>query len=732
MYEKRTSKQLFIIASVGIIFSAFLTNTSAAVISDIQNHEVTKKCTSSEVCNKDYLEAVERVKNNLDTRVNPCENFYQFVCGKSKPFDLSEKKGLEEHPVNKRVQDLIKKGTGLVNFKPFKLIDDLYKTCMSNQAIGQQALDLLRDIIKKLGNWSLLEGKNWKESDFDWIEFTIETKKIGLNFNNFLDFETLLYPEKHNLLLKYQIHIPPQEFKRNISSSSDPLIIAYRNYITKVSALLYKQGSAEKINEIIEFERKISEIHLCNPTNNQSAETTLEKLNKKFPLVNWHKLIDSVILRNLKTPVKISEITLIEPSTLSDFIKLLEKTPKRVQANYALWKVIQSAISYLTEEYRELKREYCLTQNCKNTTRALSCVGVIKRYLGPAVNLLYAKNYYSSEIDKIITDMITNIKGGFIEAVLNTVIRIEELRKSQIEMISNIKFVIGYAEKDKSDQDFVKYYENLEIDTSNYFQTLLNLELFDVESKFDNVTSLGAKNLIDPVETLHPVSTLGRIDIPMAMLQNFVFDINYPMYMNYAYVGSAIMKEVENITNVSIRRSKMTNEKIYSKKILSPVNKTDNSNQSNGIKKIDDEVKPISHWSHSNHTYEEIRDHLLSYPTQSAVSKIVVYKMSYLAYQQWVTKNGIEHTLPELPYTNNQLFWIHMLQSACEGPSHELKFIYDKYTVSEIFLMKILTEFPKFIDDFKCPNDYYNNNTILRYYNFLSVSFIHFYRQESS
>lgn len=122
---------------------------------------------------------------------------------------------------------------------------------------------------------------------------------------------------------------------------------------------------------------------------------------------------------------------------------------------------------------------------------------------------------------------------------------------------------------------------------------------------------------------------------------------------------------------------------------------------------------------------------MLSYPRQSALSKILVYKISYLAYQQWVAKNGIKNTQSELSYTNNQLFWIHTLQNACEDPSHELKFIYDKYTVSEIYLMKILTEFLKFIDDFECPIDSYPNQ-ILKYYNFLSISFIHFYRRASS
>lgn len=76
----------------------------------------------------------------------------------------------------------------------------------------------------------------------------------------------------------------------------------------------------------------------------------------------------------------------------------MKKTPKRVQANYGVWKIIQETIPYLTDEYRELKREYCSTQKCKIEIRADFCLGVIKRYLPLALDVLYSKNFDDDSI----------------------------------------------------------------------------------------------------------------------------------------------------------------------------------------------------------------------------------------------------------------------------------------------------------------------------------------------
>ncbi|XP_057334804.1 neprilysin-2-like isoform X4 [Microplitis mediator] len=660
--------KLFVIAIVGFILWTFLTNTSAAIIDRIKNNGETKKYTS-EVFNEAYLETTDRVKRNLDTNINPCDNFHSFVCGNSKTLTFSEIKHLKR-PINEIVHDLIQRGTGSVDFKPFKLIDDLYITCMRNEVIGQQALDLLTTVLKRLDKLPLMEGDKWKESNFDWIDFTIESKKIGINSNNFLDFETLLYPEQDKLLLKYMIQIPPQVFKKNISNS---LIIAYTNYIAKTYTFLgYKQESLNEIYEIIEFERRTSEIYIGNYKTGNSVELTFEELTKEFPSINWHKLINNVIINNLKTQKKISEITLWSSNAVFDFIELLKTTPKRVQENYAVWKIIQNTIPYLTENYRELKREYCLTQKCKTIIRADSCVGIVQRYLAPALNLLYAKSYYSSDIDKAITDTTTNIKSQLMDSINKSTWMNQDTKKEGIEIIKNTPFIIGYAEKNNSDDEFIKYYMNLELDDNNYFQTLLNLELFDIENKFDNVTSLGAKNFINPVSVDVPINTFDRIDIPMAMIRKPFFDVKYPMYMNYGDNGRAIANElIQNIGDLGEKQNE------YNGKISCFQNQFE------------------------NFTSKE----LVFYPTSLLITAQITYETSYRAYQQWITKNGIELPLSGQPYSNNQLFWIHSLQNLCTFFPKESKLIDNKYTLFEFHSMKAITSVPEFYDDFNCPID---------------------------
>ncbi|XP_057334238.1 neprilysin-2-like isoform X2 [Microplitis mediator] len=662
----KTSRQLFVIVSVGIICSVVIKSTLTAVIDNVQNN--------------DFLEAAEQIERHRDTSVNPCDNFKQYVCGNAKVLSFHERMKLAECPVNKRARDLIERGTGSVDFKPFKLIDDLYKTCMSDEATGQQAFDLLTQILYDLGNWPLLQGGKWMTYNFDWADFIIKSKRIGLSINTFLDFEPSLYPIHDKLLMKYRIKIPPQEFEKNISSFSDPLIIAYKNYITKVYALLgFKKEFAKEIDEIVEFEWQISEINMRRYKNIFSDDITFEELIHKFPSIKWQYLIDNVILRNRKTPVKISDIPFLEPPTLPDFIILLEKTPKHVQANYAVWKIIQNTIPYLTEEYRNLRHEYCLTRNCKNTARTHSCIGVIKKYLSPALNLLYAKNYYNSDIDMAIKDMIVNIKNQTIELINSSTWMVQDTKKKGIEMIKNIPIFIGYAEKYKSDDEFVKYYENLEIDTNNYFHTLLNLELFDSENKYDNITSLGAKNLFSQVEDGGPTNYYNRIDIPLAALEKPRFDINYPMYINYGRIGYYIANEL-----VVYIRYLGANQNAYDEK--------------------------FSCFQHQfrNFSFEGFKERsiwrTISYES-SQISEQLAYKVSYQAYQHWLTKNGIEPSLPGLPYTNNQLFWINTLQHFCVLLPKESKVFDNKYGLFEYFFMNAISTVPEFFKDFNCMSD---------------------------
>ncbi|KAH0555093.1 neprilysin-2-like [Cotesia glomerata] len=350
------------------------------------------------------------IKNNLDTTANPCDNSYRFVCGSSNITSLRQKIALDDSSATKFLEDLIKKGTGLKDFRPFQLIDDVYKTCMRDEAVGEQVVESLPHIFEQLGDWPLLEGSRWQTKDYMWIDFILHSKVIGMSVNPFLTIEPLVDPQSGPVATKFSVTSDPPEFNRSITNASDPLLVAYSTYLEEACKLVgCKKTYSNEIKDIVDLEWKLSEIRLRAGKRYTLKELTYKELTEKYPSVFWFKL------RYLLDPISneqlnISNMTFFVSSILSDVIELLDKTEPRVLYNYANWKVLQHAIPYMTKDYQDLKREYCKTQKCEDIPREFFCYNAVFSYLRPAVNLLYAKRYFTEETDSLVSDMVANIK----------------------------------------------------------------------------------------------------------------------------------------------------------------------------------------------------------------------------------------------------------------------------------------------------------------------------------
>ncbi|XP_057335547.1 neprilysin-2-like [Microplitis mediator] len=672
----RIPKKLFIIASIGIIFSFFLTNTSAAVIKNIRSNEITKNC-SDPNCGKFYSELTKQINVTLDKNVNPCDNIQQFVCGHSELQSFSEKWDEHEDIVHKHLEMLIPRVDEFVDFKPFKLLTDFYKTCMSYENTGQQSLDLLSDIIKKLGNWPLLEGDSWKESDFDWIDFSIKSQNIGFKSLNFLD--VMKFKKDDKSTMDFLLPIIPGGLTDQ-HSTLNTSIAAYKNYIAKVSKLLGNtQSSSEEIDEIIAFERNLSKFY---DATREFKGLPFDEFNKIYPSTNWKKLLNNIRVYNNEVPTNLSNSMIFKTSDFSDFVELMEKTPKRVQANYGVWKIIQKTIPYLTDEYRKLKSEYCTIQKCEIEMRAKSCDRIIRQYLSSATSLLYAKNFYNNDIDTIATEMVVNIKEQFVNLINESTWMNKETKNQEIELLKNTTFVIGYGEKKNTDDEFVKYYENLEIDTTNYFRTLLNLELFYRKSNVNQ--SLGENRSFEYLSS-HSNNRGLEIFVPMSMLQEPFFSVNYPMYVNYGYTGKAIADKIAE--SIVVKGEKITGgkdlDRINKEKTLCFRQQMENYTSNNVEKPLDVLFRP----------YKQISEH-------------IAYEATYRAYQQWITKHRIEPSLPELPFSNNQMFWINSIRNFCISSPKESIVIDNKYSVFDFYKMRAVTSVPEFYKDFNCPIDH--------------------------
>jgi membrane metallo-endopeptidase-like protein 1 len=81
-------------------------------------------------------------------------------------------------------------------------------------------------------------------------------------------------------------------------------------------------------------------------------------------------------------------------------------------------------------------------------------------------------------------------------------------------------------------------------------------------------------------------------------------------------------------------------------------------------------------------------------------------KQAYLAYKKWVNKHQPERTLPGLPYTPEQMFWISAGNTWCDVERREeLQInIMDRYHSPNYYRINVpLMNSEYFAKDFNCP-----------------------------
>ncbi|CAG7834623.1 unnamed protein product [Allacma fusca] len=140
------------------------------------------------------LTAADLIKT-MDLGVDPCDNFYQFACGgfiKSTiiPDDKTQMTtfGILNDKLEEQVRILVEEPIQPDEPKPFTLVRNLYQSCMNKSLLAKKGLDPIKEKLKKLGGWPVLEGSQWDPSGFTWKDSVYRFRKHGYSVDYFIDF----------------------------------------------------------------------------------------------------------------------------------------------------------------------------------------------------------------------------------------------------------------------------------------------------------------------------------------------------------------------------------------------------------------------------------------------------------------------------------------------------------------------------------------------------------------
>ncbi|XP_057336216.1 neprilysin-2-like [Microplitis mediator] len=661
---------LLVVAIIGTICSIIQTE-AASLVSPPKEPE--HKCTEDE-CVVERLQSAARMLKYRNPFVEPCDNFYRFVCGFYNDGDITATPQFYEWMRDATINGLIGDDDVKSEFKPFKLIQDFHETCMNEELSGEQDLTALKEGIKSLGGWPILEGDKWKEDDFDWIEFTGKSKAAGVDLIYFMGFEPELLPDGTENKLIFNLEKTPNDIEHILSAGGQESV--YESYIAEVVKLLGMEGNVdEEVKKIVEFEEKLYQIDGI-PDSDEDQIMPVDGLKTRIPGMDWEKLVSKTLTPFMDADDK-PFIKIWDADAVQEMIKLIDSTPKRVQANYAIWKIVQFAVEYLTPAFREARNKFYKEVEYDGIDRELVCDEMTKEYVGEAIAFFYMSQY--SDGTEIIYGMTEAIKKTMVEMVKESTKFNDTTKEEASKLIMNLPITIGPSAKLSDPTALEKLYEGVEVDKESFLKTLVTFNILrlrlDYSSKLNSDYHFDEEEEDDSNPGL-PENHDGHIYVPTKMLSSSIFNGGRPLYMNFGAGGMTLAHEIYPAVAAL----------------------ADTSDQADCF----------------SHLFDDLKDPELQNVTTEATvhgvgAQFIAFKAAYRAYKSLIAEIGPEKPLPEIPYTPEQLFWISYAGSFCasnqkdEGEDDDDDDDKeDSLSLPETTVMRILRNIPEISADFQC------------------------------
>ena len=488
-------------------------------------------------------------KENMDTDVRPGNDFRLYAAGKwieSHPLDA-------EHTSNgaftdlydrneKQIQELIgqfastpqKKGTlGYKIGTLYNLMMDSVRLNNDGYAPIMPALQRVRD-IKDVREYQRVTAELHRKGSGNMMF------GIGVGSDMRQADQNLVYIAQGGLGLgtpEYYLNNDPQTKK---------IREAYQEYYKTLFTLVgYDAQTAEKkVQNIMAIEERI-------------AKESYDKVKQRDINANYHKMSYAQLLRDFPgidwTTIfwvsgfpAFDYVDMGQPEPLHEVERILADTPLENLKDYAEGRVINSAASILSDNFREAAFTFSsiMSGQKADKPRWKRATGLVNSVMSDAIGQMYCEKYFPQSSKQRMLDIVGNLQTALSQRINEATWMSAETKQQAQDKLSNFIVKIGYPDKWRD-------YTALEVtDTLSLYENLCNInEFFTLDELRKKVGKPVDKTewLMSP-QTINAYynPTTNEICFPAGILQPPFFDPQSDDALNYGAIGAVIGHEMSH------------------------------------------------------------------------------------------------------------------------------------------------------------------------------------------
>ena len=499
-------------------------------------------CCSNPESNKDNTVPAIDV-NNFDEAIARNDNFYQWATGgwqKNNPLkpEYSRYGSFDVLRENNeiRINELFEAMTantaeqGSVEQK----ISDLYKMGLDEARLNAEGAEPIREALNAILATESTEALKASLA-------TMHTDGIGLFFGCYPGADladsnyTTIYLEQGGLGMGNCDYYTKEE--------NAHLKAAYRDYLVKLFTLAGVEGDIElMVNNVMDVENRIAAKSWtnveCRDIQKGYNPFTLDQLKARFGTIDWEVYFKAMGVGEF------THLVVSQPSSFENIMAVIDTTPIESLRHYVAAHYINSATSYLSEEFALASFEFygkTMSGTQEIRPRWKRAMAVPNSVLSEAVGQMYVAKYFPEEEKVRVETMVSNIQKAFSKHIDNLDWMSDATKVKAQEKLAAFTVKIGYPNKWKD-------YSSLDIDPSkSYWENIIAANRWYTADEMKEVGKPVDRDkwLMSPqTVNAYYMPTTNEICFPAAILQPPFYNPAADDAVNYGAIGVVIAHEM--------------------------------------------------------------------------------------------------------------------------------------------------------------------------------------------